>query len=60
MAVTHLLLSECMNGRAMRDRILLVDDEELARLRKLWAGATPGSMGNLGSAEAAASTTSGR
>ncbi len=27
MAVTHLLLSECMNGRAMRDRILLVDDE---------------------------------
>ena len=28
----------------------------LARLRKLWAGAAPGSLGNLGSSEAQAST----
>jgi hypothetical protein len=46
--------------QAELNRLTVFYDEELARLRKLWAGATPGSMGNLGSAEAAASTSSGR
>jgi hypothetical protein len=46
--------------QAELNRMTAFYDEELARLRKLWAGATPGSMGNLGSAEAAASTTPGR
>jgi hypothetical protein len=40
--------------QAELNRLTAFYDEELARLRKLWAGATPGSMGNLGSPEASA------
>jgi hypothetical protein len=40
--------------QAELNRLTAFYDEELARLRKLWAGATPGSMGNLGSPETSA------
>jgi hypothetical protein len=40
--------------QAELNRLTAFYDEELARLRKLWGGATPGSMGNLGSPEASA------
>jgi hypothetical protein len=48
------------NQRAELDRVNRLYDVELERLRRLWAGATPGSLGPLaGAADASAARTAG-
>lgn len=54
-ATTEAQRSLVANQKAEMVRVTKLYDEELERLRKLWSGAQPGSMGIIASAEAPAS-----
>ena len=54
-ATTEAQRSLVANQKAEMVRVTKLYDEELERLRKLWSGAQPGSMGIIASPEAPAS-----